>query len=165
MPDPDQDILDGITFVNKAHGVCGFVSVMTAMYERKKIKFPDDIEVDIIMQWDIKKYIYKHIGAYLDRLEKEEPTLLIKINEFTQTFGGLFSKFTCKSYKNKKVKEDISIAIPPDVVVDYLKRMFGISNAVKLDRTQKAKWHTGNAIIGFGDGVKEVDIKHYGMCQ
>lgn len=165
MPVQQKDVLDRITHVNIVHGVCGFVSVMTAMYERKKITFSNDTLEDIVAKRDIKQFIYTHIVEYLKKIQTAAPELITKINNFTQLFGGPYSSFTCQQYIDNNAttwtKDDISIAIPPDVVVDYIKRMFNISNVVKLNSSQKNKWGIGNSIIGFGDGDTEADIKHY----
>jgi hypothetical protein len=124
---------------NAGWGVCGFTSCLYAMYDlnptarRYLINAPQ--------AWSV---LYE-IEEYLEILKQNGDTRLLSLIEgFTRSFGGQYSNFSVDTYiayirsswdkyatansgdLNKKVKDDskFSIGMPPDAVVDYLKRMW-----------------------------------------
>jgi hypothetical protein len=134
--------MDDMGVLNNGWGICGFTSSLYALYQNnptQRQKLAKGGRTSTRMLAEIK--------TYLRLLQAEKETeLLSAIQTFTRSFGGIFSSFTIPGYIEaiNRVGETgvantgdrkYSIAIPPDGVVDYLRRVCGFNNAtiVALD--------------------------------
>jgi hypothetical protein len=144
---------------NAGWGVCGFTSCLYAMYDmnpgaRRCLNAAPQA-------WSV---LYE-IEEYLETLKQKGDIRLIGLIEgFTRSFAG-FSDFTVEKYlkyihdnwnkyatsnsgdMNAAIKDDskFSIGMPPDAVVDYLKRMW------KIDATSKFTSGPSDGIVGVKD--------------
>jgi len=141
--------LNKITEVNNKWGICGFVSVLAAMYD-------NDLGFKGIMNEIEKKNHYKtriiaEMSSYLSMLEADNNKLLTEVRVFTSTFGDIYNiadnktfieltqqyaRLVDKVLEARKRGEEISldelhefgIAMTPDSVQDYLYRMHNIKS-------------------------------------
>ncbi len=140
----------GIT--NAGWGVCGFTSTFYAMY-----LLNDQARGQLINATNAFR-VLAEIKTYLTILKAEGKQDLIKgIEEFTQTFEG-FEDFTVDKYilhvnsavtkTEEQIKKDdkYGIALPPDVVADYVTRIWGYDAKVKAVKNNKVG--VTNCIIG-----------------
>ena len=154
----------GIT--NASWGDCGFTSAFYAMWEMEKQARPRLINAPKPFS------VIAEIKTYLRMLQAEGNQAAIKaIEEFCQSFGPPFDTFTVEKYcdrvsdsvglvtrsptnnkRDAKAEQAIladplfSIGMPPNLVVDYLKRMWGY-NATVIE-VPPGSDPGGNAIIG-----------------
>ncbi len=152
---------------NAGWGICGFTSSLYAMYDMNP--GARAMLINAPQAWSV---LYE-IEEYLELLTRQnEARLLGLIEGFTKTFSG-FGDFTVSGYlkyirdnwntyatknsgdMNAAVQSDskFSIAMPPDVVVDYLKRMW------KVDAQARFTSAASDGIIG----VKDVSDKSMWM--
>jgi len=147
----------GVT--NAGWGVCGFTSCLYAMYEMNPAARA--MLINAPQAWCV---VYE-IEEYLETLSRAgESRLLSLIEGFTRSFNG-YGDFTVNNYikyirtswdkyatvnskdLNKKIIDDakFSIGMPPEVVVDYLKRMW------KRDAKFQFTSSTEDGIVGVKD--------------
>ncbi len=133
-----ENIMKTMGKTNAGWGVCGFTSCLYAMYEMNPAARA--MLINAPQAWCV---VYE-IEEYLEVLkQKGETRLLSLIEGFTRSFKD-FGDFTVDDYikyirtswdtyatansenMNRAIKDDpkFSIAMPPDAVVDYLKRMW-----------------------------------------
>jgi len=144
----------GISKLNTGWGICGFASALGALHHNGQFKET----IDNIKAADLKYRLLAEIKTYLVILQSEnEHTLLDEIVSFTCAFGGKFSTFTIEEYIEKvnsiaSKEPDVTdskfgIAMPPNAVVDYLKRIGGL-NSAKLFTANKDDGGPNNIILG-----------------
>lgn len=113
---------------NRAWGICGFTSALAGLYETDKtLKSRFD---KALHGSDFRLRLLAEMKTYLNFLRADESPLLKKIVDYTRTFDG-YDKFTIEAFIEEinqavtgKMPKDYGIALPPEVVVDYLKRMW-----------------------------------------
>ena len=164
----DSLALDQVGAANSYWGVCGFTSTFQSLYELNRGKKA------LINGAGIPTKVLAEIKTYLVTLKAEgDLKLLQEIETFTRAFpktqkGTDFSTFTIDGYIdliNKAVgksdsaimKDELhSIGMPPHAVVDYLKRMWGVTATLTLYETG------GDGIVG----VKRDSRPMYGgLCH
>ncbi len=143
---------------NAKWGNCGFTSSLYAMYDKNR--GARGMLVNAPQAWSV---VYE-IEEYLKALKRRNKTGRIKsIERFTKTFNG-FSDFTVEKYldyiqlkwgeavngssdMNESIKNDpkFSIAMSPNGVADYLKRMWKVDATVKLGGSME------DGIVGVND--------------
>ncbi|MBK1668272.1 hypothetical protein CKO28_09510 [Rhodovibrio sodomensis] len=127
--------IDKIGELNQTWGICGFASALYALYQdtgdrSRRSQLARRVETDTNLLAEIK--------TFLVTLHAENQTgLLNQIEQFTRSFPG-FGQFTVNGYIAKvnsigaagigpvgdlKADAKFSIALPPDAVAFYLKRM------------------------------------------
>jgi hypothetical protein len=136
--------------LNNAWGICGFTSSFYTLYAmdptRAKLNNANNAY-----------RVLAEIKTYLALLKAEASPLMNDIVELTRGFGGDFKDFTIQDYIDHvgtasgktetaiKADKTYGIAMPPDAVVDYLKRMWGVTTSVTyLHGTDSG----GDGIIG-----------------
>jgi hypothetical protein len=133
--------IDKIGTLNQPWGVCGFVSALYALYQdtgsgSRRTRLATRAETDTNLLAEIK--------TFLVTLQAEnQREILDQIETFTRSFPG-FGSFTVSGYVAKvnsigaagmglvgdlKADEKFSIALTPDAVALYLRRMCGFPRA------------------------------------
>lgn len=129
----------------------------------KKIK--ENID-DAVRNQNLNTRLLSEIRTYIRILQSESSPLLNDITSFTASFGGRHAKFTIGNFikeidkivddkgkiNTKRLNKDFAIAMPPDGVVDYLRRN-GMSKSVK-EEISKLNPVKNNVILGIGDKDK-----------
>jgi hypothetical protein len=139
--------IDNMGVLNHKYGVCGFASSLYALYTRSPSSgLAAGASVETRMMAEIK--------TYLMMLKAEgRSDLLSDIKTFTTSFPK-YESFTIDGYIteiNAAVKGGIpnfSIAMPPNAVVDYLKRACDFKNAKEVPLTDTSN----ELILGVRDG-------------
>ena len=154
-----QQIMTRLGITNKDWGVCGFTSSFYAMYDLNPATRPQIITATAAYR------VLAEIKTYLMMLKAEGSDLLNKITEFTRTFGEDFEDFTVDTYiaeinkaaamgKSRfQILSDpkFSIALPPDAVADYIRRIWDW-------KTKITEFAVGT---GGGDGIIGVSSSEY----
>jgi hypothetical protein len=147
--------------LNTKWGICGFASALYALHEHSSMQQQKGLSSAA----EVETRMLAEIKSYLRMLQADNRAdLLNKIQIFTRSFGGQWAAFEIDKYIEKinaSVKAanaaslgDFSIAMPPDAVVDYLKRMCDF----KLARILTAKESDPKELIL---GVSKPDMKMY----
>ena len=122
--------------LNADQGICGFTSSLYALYTHspRKTELSEGAEVETRMLAEIK--------TYLKLLQADNRVdLLSAIQSFTRSFGGAYTNFDLDKYierinatvsVNGGALGDFSIAMPPEAVVDYLRRACDFKSAKLL---------------------------------
>lgn len=139
--------------LNQGWGICGFTSSFYAMYAlnfnaRGRLNNANNAF-----------RVLAEIKTYLMILKAEGQQRQLKdIEDFTKTFPG-YEKFSIDGYiasindavskTEEAIKKDskYSIALPPEIVADYLMRIWDCKN-VKVDYVLNGSGSTATAIIG-----------------
>lgn len=141
-----------ISELNKGWGICGFASALAALHQNGI--FSQAIDHAINKQ-QLKTRLLAEIKTYLVILKSENQTrLLNEITRFTRTFSG-FQNFTIDNYISKinsiavsepsTSDDQFSIAMPPNAVIDYIKRIGGMKHALMVKNANTA---FDNVILG-----------------
>ncbi|CAH0991817.1 hypothetical protein SIN8267_01932 [Sinobacterium norvegicum] len=122
---------------NADWGVCGFTSSLYAMYEHNPSKRQQLNNANTAFR------VLAEIKSYLMMLKADgEQTLLNSIVDFTQSFGSPFDTFNIDTYiarinaavnqSENAIKADslFGIAMPPEAVADYLKRIWQYDSTI-----------------------------------
>ncbi len=144
--------IDNMGVMNQGWGICGFTSSLYALYTNK----PSE-QVKLAQGGGTPTMVLAEIKSYLRMLQADgRQDLLGGITSFTRSFGGVFAGFTIDDYIariNDVVKiganvgdAKFGIAMPPDAVVDYLKRICDFGGA---------------RLIGTGDACSECILGVY----
>ncbi|WP_172329535.1 hypothetical protein [Mangrovicoccus sp. HB161399] len=139
MPD-----IDDMGFVNRTQGVCGFAAALYALYAHSPT-LKDQQALSDAARWDTR--IAAEIKTYLMILKAERnERLLGMIQTFCAGYPGL-GGFTMSGYIEKinSIPENVpvgasmadkeisvTIALPPPVLADYLRRVCGFRNATEV---------------------------------
>lgn len=127
--------IDNMGVMNKGWGICGFTSSLYALYTNK----PSE-QVKLAKGGGTSTMVLAEIKSYLRMLQADgRQDLLGGITSFTRSFGGVFAGFTIDDYIARindvvnigaNTSDDkFGIAMPPDAVVDYLKRICDFGGA------------------------------------
>lgn len=153
---------------NQYWGVCGFTSSFYAMYTLNQAKRPQ------LNNAGTATRVLAEIKTYLNMLKADGKTqMLDSIVAFTRTFGGNFANFTIDGYIARvnqavsRTEQEIigdelyGIALPPDVVADYLKRMWDYNTRVHT--VIGGGGGNGDGIIGVTSGTMAMydGLEHY----
>jgi len=160
MPD-----INNMGKVNHDYGVCGFTSSLYALYTHS----PGNQDY-LSKAGDKKLRVAAEIKTYLQILKSEDSSLLAETAAFTRSFQGSYSGFTIAEYIRKinsmtssaatAESVDISIALPPDAVVKYLRDICNLRSAKIVDAS--ASPH--EAVVGVKNG--DAKFKLYdGLCH
>lgn len=146
--------------VNNHYGVCGFTSALYALYTQS----PEDQQEYLSSAAKYKSRVAAEIKMFLKTLEAEgdassENSLFKQITDFTRTFGDTYANFSIPKYVSaintmttgtaQADSVDISIAMPPEAVVKYLREICNLNSAM-VDPSQQP-WPK-EAIIGVRHG-------------
>lgn len=157
--------IDNMGKVNVNYGVCGFASSLYALYTHSP-----GSQVYLASAADKKLRVAAEIKTFLEILRAEDSKLRAEIETFTRSFGGSYSGFTIAEYIksiNSMTKSDalassvdISIALPPNAVVKYLRDICNLRSAKVVSSS------TGRheAIIGVADGDPKFTL-YNGLCH
>ncbi len=137
-------------------GICGFASTLGALYENGMLTKSGS---DSVGKGDLNTRVLASIVTYLRLLKSENNTQYLgEITSFTQCFPG-YEAFSIDKYIKKiesvaddptNIKEDFSIAMPPNPVADFVRR-----NGMKAVLVRGAKPELkANVILGLGDKTK-----------
>ena len=159
----------GIT--NSYWGICGFTSSFYTMYETNPGKRP------LLLGAGIASRVLAEIKTYLMMLKAEGKTAVLnEIQDFTRSFGKVgkcdFGGFTIDKYiksidsitdkTDAAIKADCrySIAMPPQAVADYLRRIWNCQ--VEIQMTSGGSGGSGDGILG----VRKTKTTPYGgLCH
>jgi hypothetical protein len=151
-----------ISDLNRGWGICGFASALGALYQNNVITGTIDRAV---ARDELNTRLLAEIKSYLVILQSENHTLLLdEIRRFTRSFGGVYSNFDIQTYIERvngigknlaNVSRDFSIAMPPNAVADYLRRIGGL----KAVLVGGPKPELNNVILGLGDKTKSDEWK------
>ena len=157
-----------ISELNQKWGICGFASSLAALYESNKV-----IRTTIdtaSSKGHLNTRLLAEIKTYLVILKSENKTHLLKdIENYTRSFPGYgtfsidgFIKAinrvpTMSSLKNIHMTKDFSIAMPPDAVLDYLRRIGGFKGAREIPKNKKKD----NVILGLSEKGADPKTKPY----
>lgn len=143
-----------ISELNKGWGICGFASALGALYQNKAIGGAID---QAVSHNQLNTRLLAEIKSYLVMLQSENNNLLLdEIARFTRSFGGVYASFTIQAYINKissigsniaNVGKDFSIAMPPNGVADFLRRIGGVKAVLVGGSCPELN----DAILGLGD--------------
>lgn len=142
-------------------GVCGFVSVLSALQDQKVIDL-GHYEANSTEHRDL---VISLVKDFLRQLQQEKPCIAKDVEAFTQTFGGDFKKQTLQGFLQHEhgcapaSDAKIGIALTPDAVVEflhYIKRAAG-----RLDSPTGGTG--GPCIIGLGtqDNTRWKGLRHW----
>ena len=133
--------IESMSELNTRWGICGFVSALSALFQHS----PQKRQLELSSAAKIETRILAEIKVYLVTLQADNRVdLLSMITTFTRSFGGQWATFDIKDYiarinASPNVSPanlgDFSIAMPPDALVDYLRRMCEFKSARILNRT------------------------------
>ena len=147
----------GISHLNRGWGICGFASALGALHQNNI--FTGTID-QAVTQNQLNTRLLAEIKTYLVILQSENYNLLLnEIRRFTRSFGGVYSTFDIQTYIEKinnigeniaNVSQDFSIAMPPNAVADYLRRIGGL----KAVLVSGSKPELNNVILGLGDKTR-----------
>jgi len=154
-----------ITQLNIKWGICGFASSLAAMYSHGNISGVVD---DAVSKGHLNTRLLAEIKTYLNILKSENKIILLQeIRDFTRSFKG-YGNFTIDNFILKinsvavdpvrNITKDFSIAMPPNAVLDYLKRVGGFVHAREISPTAKQN----NVILGLSSGKKSKPYKGLG---
>ena len=162
--------INNIGQVNIDYGVCGFTSALYALYTQS----PENQQEYLSSAAKYKSRVAAEIKTFLKILEAEgdassENSLFKQITDFTRTFGGDYANFSIPQYVSaintmttgaaQADSVDISIAMPPEGVVKYLREICNLNSAIVDHRQQP--WpkeaiigvRHGNTAAGMYDGL------------
>jgi hypothetical protein len=156
---------------NNNWGVCGFTSTFYSMYELNRGKR------GLLIGAGIATKVLAEIKTYLTMLKADGATgLLNEIEAFTKSFGKVgsadFSTFTIDGYialvnravtrKEEDIKGDpyYSIAMPPNAVVDYLRRIWDYESTLEV--VSGGDGGGADGIIGVSKGLMPL---YDGLCH
>ncbi|MCS7469535.1 hypothetical protein NZK35_23020 [Stieleria sp. ICT_E10.1] len=164
--------LEDMGILNVGWGICGVTSSLYALHSHSpsvKHSALSSLATD-------KSKMAGEIGGYLAEVFAQgHPKLIAEIGAFTRTFKG-YEGFSVVDYlrqakvaaSSSAVMGDFSIAMPPDSVVDYLKRRCGFRNPSVL-------WQSGKGMMPASSvgaakeliiGVGIPEMKMYGgLCH
>ncbi|MBX9698059.1 MAG: hypothetical protein K2X74_01425 [Acetobacteraceae bacterium] len=148
--------------INNSWGVCGFTSCFYAMYEM------NPAQRGLLLGAGIATKVLAEIKTYLVMLQADGKTALLRsIEDYTKTFGKIgkcdFSTWTIDGYialintavgkSDAEIRGDCShsIGMPPEAVVDYLKRIWGRDS--ELQSVSGGTGGVADAIIGVTRGT------------
>ncbi len=145
--------------LNRGWGICGFASALGVMYQRDG-RLGGVIDAAATKN-QLNTRLLAEIKSYLVMLQAEGNQLLLnEIVRFTQSFGGPYRNFSIDAYIAKvnsigtsPVNErdsGFSIAMPPNGVADYLRRVGGM----KVVLVSGSSMSLNNVILGLGDKTK-----------
>ncbi len=148
-----------ISELNKGWGICGFASALGALHQNGVFSGTID---HAVKHNQLNTRLLAEIKTYLVILISENKSGLInEIERFTQSFGGSYSNFKIKTYIEKINSisssppnlndKGFSIAMPPNAVVDYLKRVGSLDKALIVKGPKPV---LDNVILGLGDKTK-----------
>ncbi|MBX9699241.1 MAG: hypothetical protein K2X74_07375 [Acetobacteraceae bacterium] len=157
--------------INNNWGVCGFTSCFYAMYQM------NPAQRGLLLGAGIATKVLAEIKTYLVMLQADgRQDMLRKIEQFTQSFGKVgkcdFAKWTVDGYiahintavgkSDDEIRGDCShsIGMPPEAVVDYLKRVWGRDS--DLQSVTAGSGGTADAIIGVTKGLMPL---YDGLCH
>lgn len=161
-----ETTMKGLGITNAGWGICGFTSSFYAMYHMNPAARP------MLINAPNPFSVLVEIKDYLEMLYSgNETSLLDEIERLTRSFGVVdgfdFSTFTPRSYilyinasYSKYINNDgdvdmtimrdpkFSIALPPQAVADYLKRVWKYDSQVRTYDTN------ADAIVGVKDNTE-----------
>lgn len=146
-----------ITEPNNEWGMCGFMSVLTALHEQHRLPGP-------VMKGHMRTRLLAEVKSYLVELEDRNPTLFKEIDRFQTKFGAdplktFIAKVRSMGAQNKGddpskyVGEHATVAMTVDGLLDYLNHQCG----VKAMLSPKTDHYP--AIVGLINGQKE--LRHW----
>jgi len=152
---------------NAHWGVCGFTSSFYAMHELNQSKRPQLIGAGTASR------VLAEIKTYLMILKAEGNTVVLDdIAKFTRSFGGDFGDFTIDKYitlvnsavsrTDEEIKDDANygIAMPPDAVADYLRRIWEFDS--KVQTVSGGDGGSKDGILGVTEGKMPL---YSGLCH
>ena len=124
--------INNMGVLNNDWGICGFTSSLYALYSHSP-----RLQSHLSSAAPIKTRMVAEIKTYLKMLEADgRVDLLNAIQTFTRSFGGAYKDFDLDDYVkeiNKVVTDgaggNFSIGMPPDALVDYLRRVCDFKSA------------------------------------
>jgi hypothetical protein len=168
--------INAVTSLNVPWGICGFASTLAAMYSHSPtLKSTVDAAA---AKGHLNTRLPAEIKTYLMMLKAENKiALLNEIRDFTRSFGAKYAAFTIDGYIAKinqiavnpnlvvgfsaMRKHNLSIAMPPNAVLAYLKMVHDMKNARIVE---PATLKGNNVILGLGTGDKTKPyngLRHY----
>jgi hypothetical protein len=151
--------------LNTGWGVCGFTSTLYSLYELNP-----GMRRLLINRSRIGGTVLAEIKTYLMMLQAENSHLLQSIQEFTQTFdlpGWTINNYIeeinkASSLDQKAIlaSKEYGIAMPPEAVVDYVRRVWGL-------HAERWKWSGdpgADGIIGVSNQMKTMSM-YNGLCH
>lgn len=158
---------DKMGVLNEGWGICGFTSSLYALYTHnpaQQARLAQGAAEPTRMLAEIKTFL-RMLQA--DRQQK----MLDDITTFTQSFGGKHKHFTITRYIeriNETVtkgadpnNERFGIGLPPEAVVEYLKRVCDFKNARVVDMSYDAH----ELILGVADRTDKKMTMHDGLAH
>jgi hypothetical protein len=153
--------LKSLSAPNKDWGICGFVSVLAALYDsnpalKKKLKNITEADFSTRLLADIKTFLM------MLKADSKKKAMLKEIEAFTKKFEKGFTLDGFIAQVNNAVDEipdDLSLAMTPPALLEYLKTNWGITGTFhKGDPGDK-----NNVILGFYDKAGDDDdhLKHW----
>ena len=143
--------------LNQRWGVCGFNSSLYALYNDSPNSEHGTVGLDRLAQ--SSKDFVKMLADYFRELQNNDQVTLQSIEAFTQSFDG-FRSFTIKEFIRKvefidkisasKAIDEFSVAMPPQAVVDFLKRRCAFQNAAVVPQGVVNGAAPFECIIGLG---------------
>lgn len=151
---------------NIGWGVCGFTSTFYAMWALNPGSH------GALMNAPKPFTVLAEIKTYLKILQAEGKTAaLSSITGFTRSFGKPYDKFTPDNYMARidkavnltdqqiEANELFGIAMPPQCVADYAKRIWGYDCAIKMGDAG------GDGIIGVKSSDYPTMTEYGGLCH
>lgn len=127
--------LESMGHLNGKWGICGFTSALYALYAHSNV-----LKHGKLSELGIRdSLMLAEISSYFEELfARGSPKLIAEIGTFCRSFQG-YEGFSVVDYMKQAkaaaetargpVKTDFSIGLPPQAVVDYLKRRCNLRNA------------------------------------
>ncbi len=126
--------LNHMGYMNTQAGVCGFSSCLYAVYNNSP---GGDYGTDGLDDFAMSQVSFgQMIADYLDEVRRCNRALANSIEDFTRAFPG-FGAFSVDDYiatGGAREGNELSVAMPPSGVVDFLKRRCAFGNARVLPR-------------------------------
>ena len=127
--------INSMSTLNEEWGICGFASSLSALYEHSPRQ-----QAQLAQAAETKTRMLAEIKSYLVMLKADgRVDLLSAIQTFTRSFGSTWAAFDIDQYIGRinatvtaGTGDDFSIAMPPEAVVDYLRRMCDFKSARAL---------------------------------
>ena len=148
--------------INDEVGICGFVSALMAIHDADGLA--NDAQGGVFAAATLPKRLFREIHACFQAMvDQNEAALIRDVETFTRSFGKEYRKFTVQGYLNsgadnvtpemlkiEAIRVLLSVAMPPDGLLFFLRTKLGLGAARRVNAGDNAAKY----IVGVRDASK-----------